>query len=374
MKKIIGYLIIIAVSVLLFSCTAGKSGMQSTARVYPLGDSSSIRDGSLIYALPLTVFNISVDFEKEVTIPGPYAKYAADMLGLRDVITLQKESWSVAGIRVITTEELDPSEYYVIESNSACYANALKLKRNGLILDINPLLYIRNGRQSQLPGSDMSIPSFSDLGSDEYFVSQNDTAYRTVRLDTSFIKIPYFVEKKKSLTLEQLAEKAAKSLLELRDGKHSILTGEANVYPQNSAGIDEINRMEKEYTELFTGKILTERKTISYTIIPTKEGAKNPVILFRFSQSSGPVPVSSGTGMPIIADLERAGKTKDITIIPRTLNDGEKAQTNDKLYYRLPDVATLRIKMNDQVLFECRKLVDQFGEVLQLPSNYIIGN
>jgi hypothetical protein len=374
MKKIAGYWIVVVFSVLLFSCSILKKGTESTIMVYPLGDSSAIRDGSLIYALPLTVFNISVDFERVISIPGPYAKYAADMLGLKDVITTQKESWSVTGIRVVTSEELDPSEYYVIESNSACYANALKLKRSGLILDINPTLYLRNGRQSQLTGSDTSVPSFSDLGSDEYFISQSDTAYRKVKMDTSFIKIPYLVEKKKSLSVEQLAEKAAKSLLELRDGKHSILTGEANVYPQSSAGIDEINRIEKEYMELFAGKTLSERKTITYTIIPDRENANKPVTLFRFSPSTGLVPVSSATGIPVVAELERARKTKDLTIIPRTLNEGEKAQTNDKLYYRLPDVATLRIKMNDQVLFESRKLVDQFGQVLQLPSNYIIGN
>jgi len=374
MKKIAGYWIVVVFSVLLFSCSILKKGTESTIMVYPLGDSSAIRDGSLIYALPLTVFNISVDFERVISIPGPYAKYAADMLGLKDVITTQKESWSVTGIRVVTSEELDPSEYYVIESNSACYANALKLKRSGLILDINPTLYLRNGRQSQLPGSDTSVPSFSDLGSDEYFISQSDTAYRKVKMDTSFIKIPYLVEKKKSLSVEQLAEKAAKSLLELRDGKHSILTGEANVYPQSSAGIDEINRIEKEYMELFAGKTLSERKTITYTIIPDRENANKPVTLFRFSPSTGLVPVSSGTGIPVVAELEQARKTKDLTIIPRTLNEGEKVQTSDKLYYRLPDVATLRIKMNDQVLFESRKLVDQFGQVLQLPSNYIIGN
>ncbi len=225
-----------------------------------------------------------------------------------------------------------------------------------------------------LAGADVSIPAFRDLGSDEYFITQNDTAYRKVRLDSSFVKIPYLVEKKKILTLDQLAEKAAKSLLELRDGKHSILTGEATVYPQNSAGLEELNRMEKEYTELFTGKTVRERRTICYTFIPDRESAKKPFTLFRFSQSEGVLQATSSAGLSVTAELERANKTKDVTIIPRALIGGEKVQTNDKLYYRLPDVATLRIKMNDQLLFECRKLVDQFGEVLQLPANYIIGN
>jgi hypothetical protein len=373
MKKTITYILIAWVTLLLFSCSLGKTAVQPGS-VYPLRDSSTIMDGSLIYALPITVFNVTVDFERVVSIPGPYSKYAADMLGLKDVATSGSESWAISGIRVVTTEELDPSEYYVIESNSTFYANALKLKRSGLILDINPSLYLKNGKQSIIQGTQKSSTDFTDLGSDEYFISQNDTVYRKVKLDTSFVKIPYLLEKKKTLSQEQLAEKAAKSLLELRDGKHSILTGEANVFPQSSAGIDEINRMEKEYTALFTGKTITEKRTITYTIIPVKENSTKPVTLFRFTKSEGVLPVTSTTGIQVIAELEPAHKTKDITIVPRTLNNGEKVQSVDKLFYRLPDVATMRIKMDNQVLFECRKLVDQFGEVLQLPANYIIGN
>jgi len=53
---------------------------------------------------------------------------------------------------------------------------------------------------------------FMDLGADEYYVVQSDTIYKLVNVDTAFIKIPYLVEKKKQLTTDQLAEKAAKAL------------------------------------------------------------------------------------------------------------------------------------------------------------------
>ena len=36
--------------------------------------------------------------------------------------------------------------------------------------------------------------------------------------------------------------------MELRDGKHMILTGETNLFPQDEAAINEMNRLEKEYT------------------------------------------------------------------------------------------------------------------------------
>ena len=154
------------------------------------------------------------------------------------------------------SEELDPSEFYVIESNTLFQTNVLALKKEGLILDLNPGIIYSAERQIGVKEQKINQFRSFDLGSDEYFQLQSDTAYRRVNVDSTFIRIPYIVEKKKRLTVDQLAEKAARRLMEMRDGKHLILTGEANVFPQSDAAINEMNRLEKEYTELFTGKTL----------------------------------------------------------------------------------------------------------------------
>ena len=88
--------------------------------------------------------------------------------------------------------------------------------------------------------------------------------------------------------------------MDLRDGKQSILTGEANVFPQTKAAINEINRMEKEYTELFTGKTWKERRYFNYQVIPQKEMIGKKVVLCGFSSSVGPV-ISAGKGEAIIS-------------------------------------------------------------------------
>jgi hypothetical protein len=374
MKRNLTLILTAALCTLILSCSVLKRTTRPNADIHPLGDSASVTDGSLIYVLPMTVFTISFDLERTVSIPGPYSKYAYDMLGIKDAILTQSESWSISGIRLSSAEEIDPSEYYVIESSSLSLQNALKLKRNGLILDLNPATYNREGTETVRHQNDKGLRGFRDLGSDEYFVAQNDTVYKTVKLDSTFVKIPYLVEKKKILSTDQLVERAAKSLLDLREGKHSILSGDANVYPQNSAAIDELNRMEKELSELFAGKTLTEKRTLVFTVIPKKESAGKPFTLFRFSAKDGILNGTSQGGTPVTAELEPAHKTKDITVIPRSAESAKNTVSWDKLFYRLPDIATIRVKLDGQVLFENRRLVDQFGEVLQLPSNFIIGN
>jgi hypothetical protein len=355
------------------ACRMFKPSLVPETHVYRLGDSMKVRDGSLIYALPRTVLNISVGFQRTIEKPGPYARYGSEMLGLKNVITGETERWSVTGIKTDISEEIDPSEFYVIETSTIVETNALSLKKAGLIMDLNPTVPFSAGSVKTDEQPFTGSLGFTDLGSDEYFITRNDTAFRRVKLDTAFVKIPYLVERKRPLSTEQLAERAAKALLELRDGKQFILTGEANIFPQGSAGIEELYRLEREYTALFTGKTLTRTKTISYTFIPSVDPAGKQSVLFYFSESSGPSNKALPGSYPVLVELEPAVRIKDITVITRQVEEGAPAESRDKLYYRIPEVATVRIKAGGEVIYESRILVYQLGQVIQLPSNFIIG-
>jgi hypothetical protein len=366
-------IIFFIVALFILSCVTKKTIVKPNTIVLPLGDTISLTDGSLIYGLPMTVFDVTVEMERTIEKPGPYAKFAGEMLGIKDVITRENETWSIISVGVKASEELDPSEFFVIESNTLVQTNALSLKKAGLILDINPALYEKEDKRSPENFTETGQSVFADMGADEYFVTHSDTSYRLVRLDTSFIKIPYLVEKKKQLSVDELAEKAAKTLLELREGKHLILTGEANVFPQNDAAIEEMNRLDMEYTALFAGKTWKEKKSVSYTYIPQKEISGKAVALFGFSDKEGPVEANSKTGVPVMIEIIPEKKIKDLTYITRPVTGEEPVQKFDKLYYRIPDVAAVRLKMGKENLYNSRKLIYQFGEVIQLPANFIIG-
>jgi hypothetical protein len=372
MKSIIRLSLLLTIVFLTSSCFSGKQFADSKNIILPLSDPSALRDGSIIYGLPRTVFNVKVEMERTISIPGPYAQFAGDMLGLTDVIQTESESWSIREISVKTYDELDPSEFYIISSTSLFQSNVLALRKEGLILDLNPEIYNANenqGRRVQ-PGNIMYNPV--DLGSDEYFQMQRDTVYKRMNIDSSFVRVPYIVEKKRKLTIDQLAEKAAKRLMEMRDGKHMILTGEATVFPQSDAAINEINRLEKGYTELFTGKTLKDTFTFSYQIIPQKEMVGKPEILFHFSDLKGPVSGDMKGGKPVIVEFYPEKKTRDLTFISNSQPNAESKKF-DKLYYRVPDVVEMKISLGSEKLFDSRKLIYQFGEVVQLPANYIIG-
>lgn len=160
--------------------------------------------------------------------------------------------------------------------------------------------------------------------------------------------------------------------MEMRDGKHLILTGEANVFPQSDAAINEMNRIEKEYTELFTGKIWTETRTFTYQFLPEKVMEGKPIVLFQLSELTGPVSGTTKGGVPVTVELIPEQKTKDLAIISKDKDESASSEF-DKLYYRVPDVVNIKIRMGPEIIFNSRRLIYQFGEVIQLPANYIIG-
>lgn len=370
--KKISIVILMLFTVITNSCSLFRKQKTPDLVITPLSDTIIMRSGSLVYALPMTVFTVSVQMERTIELPGPYAKYAGELLGLTDVIMQEDEHWEIKDITVSSHEEVDPSEFYVIESSTLQQTNALALKKSGLIMDLNPGLNVPVVAGSA--GKEFNINDFRsfDLGADEYFRVNTDTAYKRARVDGQFIRIPYVVEKNTRLTSGELAQRAAKRLMELREGKLMVLTGEANVYPQDASSINELNRLEKEYTDLFTGKIITQTRSFNYQVIPTPEMSGRQVRLFNFSEVAGPESESTSNGIPVMMEMNPEKKTKDVTIISSQKGDTGKVLP-DKLYYRIPDVADLRIKIGDDVLYNSRRLVYQFGQIVQLPSNYIIG-
>lgn len=354
------------------SCATNKNQYGSNAVVRPLSDKAVITDGSLVYGLPLTVIDIEIETEQTIEKPGPYSRFAGELLGLTDVIKTESESWTIRGITVNTHQELDPEGFYVIESSSIFQTNALALKNYGLIMELNPEIYDSGNYSERGRGTSSNHLNVYDMGSDEYFQDQRDTLYKLVSVDTAFVRIPYLVEKKQKLTTDQLAEKAAIRLMELRDGKHMILTGETNVFPQNEAAINEMNRLEKEYTELFVGKTLKEKRRYNYQIIPQKDMSGKQITICVFSERTGPASAIDKSGSPVIIEFVPELKTRSINEVSGKVKSSS-SQKYDKLFYRVPDVVNVKISSGNEILNTSRRLIYQFGDVLRLPANYIIG-
>ena len=364
-------LALLLMAALLGACTTVKEvPVKVNTKILPLGDSVKLYDGSLIYALPRTGFEITVLARRTVQSAGPYHEYAEQFLGLKDVIQSDQSFWSLQEVSIKPFTEVDPTQYYVIESDGLIETNALALREAGVILDINPAdMEGRNRYSKNLVNSEQSKYTIRDMGSDEYYDIQQDTTYRIVELDTTFVRIPYVLERRRQLSLEEQAENTARILLELREGRHLILTGEANVFPQDRAAIDEINRLENEYITLFSGKSASEYKTFRFWFIPEPAMKNRPVILFRFSAESGVTDRSDLSGRPVVVEMMSAGTVDKINMVERPAGS---VAGYDRIYYRVPEVCDIRVTDGRNTLGNTRQMVYQFGKVISLPANMII--
>ncbi|MGE5350220.1 MAG: DUF4831 family protein [Actinomycetota bacterium] len=370
-RKIIFILALLAL--LTAGCSVFSSKSPGDTVVLPLGDRVSITDGSLVYALPLTVLEFEIIAVKRIEVPGPFAPFARDMIGLDRVINAETESWSLTEVKLNAVEELDPSQFYIIQGTTLMQTNMLALRKSGLVLDINPEVYSHTAYSGHSDGNVYSGVLFPDRGAYEYVSTRTDTAYRVVKADTAFIRVPYLVQRKKGMTVEEEAREAADRLMELREGRHMILTGETNIFPQDGAAIDEINRLEREYTALFAGKSWTETRHFRFWVTPDLSMAGKKTILFSFSETRGLTESSEGPGQPVVMEIVPSGKTRELNLVVRPVTSQKDLALTDRLYYRVPDVAQITVTMGDEKLCTARKLIYQYGNTVALPANFIIG-
>ena len=362
------YIAAVLMVLLLYACGVKEVPVKVNTQILPLGDTVKLYEGSLVYALPQTVLDFTVIAEKTVQKAGPYHQYANALLGLSDVISTDQVIWTLKEVKINTVQELDPAEFYVMKSDGLIQTNAISMINAGLIMDVNPSVYRDREFYSRNYTSDDSRIVYRDMGSDRYYNIEQDTAYRVIDVDTAFVRIPYVLERRRQLSMAEQAEQTARILLELREGRHLILTGEATVFPQDKASIDEINRLEDQYISLFAGKSYTSEEKFDFSFVPDNSMKNKPVVIFRFSQEEGVLDMNDLRGRPVVIEMMSNNALSNINMIANTTST-----SYDRIFYRIPEVVDVRVTDGKRNLGGKRQLIYQFGRKVALPANYILG-
>ena len=143
------------------------------------------------------------------------------------------------------------------------------------------------------------------------------------------------LERRRQLSMSEQAEHTARILLELREGRHLILTGEATVFPQDKASIDEINRLEDQYISLFAGKSYTSEEKFDFSFVPDNSMKNKPVVIFRFSQEAGVLDMSDLRGRPVVIEMMSNNALSNLKMTADSIST-----TYDKIFYRIPEAVS----------------------------------
>jgi len=201
-----------------------------------------------------------------------------------------------------------------------------------------------------------------------------DTNYRFVETDTGFVQVPYLYERNVKLTREDQAEEAANFIIKIRKRRFKLMSGQYDVFPEGIAlqyAVENLTVLEQEYIALFVGKYVDEYYKVSYRYVPTENPTSSPYVLFRFSPEFGAVPSNDLTGKPVFLELTKNNTTQVIDNLSyRTAEEG--TEEVKPLFYRIPEIATLKLMHESDVLAEKELLVYQYGQIVRMPVNFIL--
>ena len=313
----------------------------------------------VIYALPRTGIHIKVQAVKETFQPGPYAAYAEQLLGIKNVKTKASVNWLIEEVNMETFAEPDPDQVHKALGEVASNVN---LAPDGCIAGIHtaPAPVDAKKLQTNQVGQTISVADadYFQYYTDSPLYSAGDSTnnYRPVKLPE-----------------EQKISKAAQRILECRRLQFEMAAGLVDELPPDGeaykASLKELKKTEEEYLSLFVGKYKTAKKTFGFDYIPKNDGKSEAV--FRISEENGIVPASDLSGKPVMIEFD----------VEKELNQkyAEKAKSDNPaagesgVYYRIPGKATIRLIHDMNVISTGRATIAQFGTVAPVPENLLLG-
>lgn len=359
MKTIFNFLL--AGFLLLFGC----SGPKSVIETVPVGTSSSELQTGYVYALPQTTIKVTVDVVKTRLIRGPYYRFAEKYLSIRDAPDRNSTSWRIDRINLTSMEEADPDQMFLVRqvSGEQDLSSLLKMSQQGLIYDFNVGRYLETRNFNAVPGDPTEGILYTDLTERANIEMSIDTSYKSIKMDSTFIKVPVTSQQLIVKTIDEKAQEAAKVILKMRRKRVNVLTGKGEI-PVSDAGIQRLDELEEEYLALFIGKDIEERKRFTIYFTPNTGEVFEHQELFEFSTSQGVITQHMDNSAVVSLTIKRQMEEEG----PNNYGSGKQLpmQTN-ALYYRVPDKAEVQINIGDEILLMERISVYQYGAIFSMP-------
>lgn len=370
----------IILPVLIIALSLISGGMFAQLKVSHINSTAVplVRQG-VFYALPRTVVNVEVTIDRVENYKGPYADYAMRYLGLKNVVMNNSVEYMISGIEITTSPEPDPDQYYFVETGDKLgkgeKAGLLSLSDAGLILGTIPVtsdsvvktMIVEKG-PAKPTISEMDIfPEVFKYYADVSVFEKVDTIIRKVSIDTMTLERQYLKRTLVEKSPEQKAKEAADFIAKIKENRFNLITGyqEVNYNRETLEYMDtQLKVMEKEYMKLFTGISIHKALKFSYKYIPLPNQINTEIPIFKFSKTKGTQDLDAVGGKVITIKVQRVGNTNNVSSY---LGRGEKQDKEQGIFYRIPELARMIVKFDDNTTEETQCLVNQLGLVSNLP-------
>lgn len=323
-------------ALLTISATALPALAQTTQRL----SATKANDYALVYTLPNTILDITIETEHTVKKPGELYKYANKYLQVNDPILKPSENVTVKSVTIVPRGVANPDERYSVKF-SAGNAPFMILDEQNIPLSINT--------ERSLPPAQVTLPAPQEAA--------------PTPLETPAAKQAMTPDMLKSTSVAKRAELAAEIIYSLRESRNEIITGQSEQsFPDGDAlklALDNINAQEAALTAMFIGT--EQRSTAVTTVSYMPDDDISDYVVARVT-ADGVVPASDLSGEPIYLSLS----ITDNGVIPVNEKGEELPFPKGGFAYCIPGKALIRISFDGNVITESAEEIAQFGLVYGL--------
>lgn len=356
------------IQLMLFSLLSINTLYAQISSVKVKSTMENLGQNGIFYSLPRAVLQVDVVVNKTEELPGPYATYARQVLGLNDFISKAETFYTIKGISISSIYEADPNAIYFFNfgerSSKTERAYLLQLQANGVIKGLDessPLNedYVKARIDLLSENFSRDFRYFADLNQ----ISKIDTIIRRISVDTTTIEDVVFNKTNVEKNMEQRAKDAASFYMEIRKNKFDLLSGYQEVnYPAQTLAlmISELKKMESDYLALFKGKRITIEEKYTFYVVPEGDKTRQTYSVFKFSKEKGVADINAPNGEKVNLIVQSNGITE-------LLKTQTKSEQLSGIFYRVPESARVWLSYNNMEYAKNTFLIPQIG-VLQAVS------
>lgn len=329
-------------SLLAFVAIAPWTLAQSTQRLTAV----KANDYGLVYTLPTTVVDVTIEATITERQPGEFYKYAKKYLNADNPITTPSMSATVKSVVITTHGEVDQQQRYLVtlKSNFAPYIN---VSDDNIPLSINTSEVMHKAAE-QLPVNTPAAPT----------PLQTDAARQVITEDML-----------RSNSSAKRAELAAEQIYALRQSRTDLITGQAEQMPPDGQAmqliLDNIEAQEKALTAMFMGTESTRTVVRTFSFIPDGDVADR--VIARVSAVNGIVSPDDLSGAPVYISV----KVTEQGVMP--VNDKDETLPFPKggVAYCIPGKATITVSYDGRAVASKSVALAQLGVVYGMnPNNF----
>ncbi len=321
-------------------------------------------DGYVTYALPSTTVALDVEAVQETFYAGPYAKFAEKYLGIKPRVK-DETTIRLTQLKMTPLVEADQSCRYSLKAGKTdLNASVFKLSSAGLVTFADAKMADESVWRFPVE----TQGDFAGKGVSSNLTSESTTLYRNDKKESAYNKVSVQQNMVVEKTLEQKAAETARTILQLRDQRLRIVTGDTDATYSGAAmgaAIEELSRLEKEYMTLFVGYSEFQTQKMRFDVIPEQVRENQLYIAFRMSDAKGLTPADELSGKPVVME-----------IIPQVFEqiptEEKKKSKEEVIHYRIPAICTVKLKSGADLLLQARMPVYQLGQKSSIPASIVL--